>query len=156
MNGLRFTRTSKKGISRFTPCGGSVFRTRGSCSNCSIPKNSRRPAETVGAMPAVTWTSCWKKPDWRAIRPGGSGFIPEVVHQDGTARVQVVDEESNPSYYALLREMQVLTGNGAVLNTSMNRRGEPMVCSPQDALDVFYGSDLRYLFLGDLLVTKRE
>lgn len=82
--------------------------------------------------------------------------IPEVVHQDGTARVQVVDEESNPRYYALLREMQVLTGNGAVLNTSMNRRGEPMVCSPQDALNVFYGCDLRYLFLGDLLVTKRE
>ena len=51
-------------------------------------------------------------------------------------------------------EMETLTGNGALLNTSMNRRGEPMVCSPADALDMFFGSDLEYLFLEDLLVTK--
>ena len=50
--------------------------------------------------------------------------------------------------------METLTGNGALLNTSMNRRGEPMVCSPADALDMFFGSDLEYLFLEDLLVTK--
>lgn len=81
--------------------------------------------------------------------------IPEVVHEDGTSRVQVVEEDVNPRYYALLKEMEKQTGNGAVLNTSMNRRGEPMVCSPTDALNMFFGSDLQYLFLEDLLVTKQ-
>ncbi len=80
--------------------------------------------------------------------------IPEVVHEDGTSRVQIVSEHTNPRYHALLKEMETLTGNGAVLNTSMNRRGEPMVCSPADALNMFFGSDLQYLLLEDLLVTK--
>jgi carbamoyltransferase len=80
--------------------------------------------------------------------------IPEVVHQDGTARVQVVERETNPRYYALLERLEGLTGNPVVLNTSLNRRGEPMVCSPADALDMFFGSDLQYLVLEDYLVTK--
>ena len=50
--------------------------------------------------------------------------------------------------------MKDRTGNGVVLNTSLNRRGEPMVCSPADALAMFFGSDLQYLFMEDLLVTK--
>jgi carbamoyltransferase len=81
--------------------------------------------------------------------------VPEVVHEDGTSRVQIVSEDTNPRYYALLKEMEKLTGNGVVLNTSLNRRGEPMVCSPEDALEMFFGSDLQYLLLEDLLVTKR-
>jgi len=80
--------------------------------------------------------------------------IPEVVHEDGTARVQVVEREHHPRYYALLEHMEGLTGNGVVLNTSLNRRGEPMVCSPTDALSMFFGSDLEYLMLEDYLVTK--
>ena len=80
--------------------------------------------------------------------------VPEVVHEDGTSRVQIVDPKTNPRYYALLQKMERLNGNGVLLNTSMNRRGEPMVCSPTDALDMFYGSDLEYLVLEDLLVTK--
>jgi len=80
--------------------------------------------------------------------------IPEVVHEDGTARAQVVDQPSNPRYYALLEAMEERTGNAVVLNTSLNRRGEPMVCSPQDALNMFFGSDLEYLVLEDWLVTK--
>jgi carbamoyltransferase len=80
--------------------------------------------------------------------------IPEVVHQDGTARVQVVEREYQPRYYALLEHMEALTGNGVVLNTSLNRRGEPMVCSPGDALDMFFGCDLEYLVLEDYLVSK--
>ncbi len=82
--------------------------------------------------------------------------VPEVVHEDGTSRVQVVSKETNPGYYALLKEMEKLTGNGVVLNTSMNRRGEAMVCSPEDALNMFFGSDLEYLVLEDLLVTKQS
>jgi carbamoyltransferase len=82
------------------------------------------------------------------------GRIPEVVHEDGTARAQVVDQASNPRYYALLEAMEQRTGNGVLLNTSLNRRGEPMICSPTDALNMFFGSDLEYLVLEDWLVTK--
>ena len=82
--------------------------------------------------------------------------IPEVVHRDGTARVQVVDEATNPRYYALLEHMETLTGDAVVLNTSLNRQGEPIVCTPSDALAMFVGSDLEYLVMEDLLVTKRR
>jgi carbamoyltransferase len=80
--------------------------------------------------------------------------IPEVVHEDGTARVQIVSRDQNARYYDLIAELENLTGNAVVLNTSLNRRGEPMVCSPQDALNMFFGSDLEYLVLEDFLVTK--
>jgi len=86
-------------------------------------------------------------PDWRAR-------IPEVVHKDGTARAQVVSEATNPRFHRLIRELERRTGNAVVLNTSMNRRGEPIVCTPTDALNLFYGSDLRYLIMEDLLLTK--
>ena len=82
--------------------------------------------------------------------------IPEVVHEDGTARAQIVDKQTNPRYYALLEALEERTGNAVVLNTSLNRRGEAMVCSPQDALNMFFGSDLEYLVLEDWLVTKAE
>ena len=80
--------------------------------------------------------------------------IPEVVHEDGTARAQVVDERTNPRYYRLIQALEKQTGNAVILNTSLNRRGEPMVCSPQDALRMFYGSELQYLIMQDVLVTK--
>ena len=81
--------------------------------------------------------------------------IPEVVHVDGTARAQVVEPRTNPRYYALLQRLGELTGAPVVLNTSLNRRGEPIACTPDDALDIFLGSELRYLVMEDLLITKR-
>ena len=81
--------------------------------------------------------------------------IPEVVHEDGTARAQIVTRDTNPRYYRLIQELEQRTGNAVVLNTSLNRRGEPMVCSPRDALNMFYGSDLEYLVMEDVLVTKQ-
>ena len=80
--------------------------------------------------------------------------IPEVVHADGTARVQVVERRWNPRYYDLIEALEARTGDAAVLNTSLNRRGEPIVCSPDDALAMFLGCDLEYLVMEDLLVTK--
>jgi carbamoyltransferase len=80
--------------------------------------------------------------------------IPEVVHQDGTARVQIVTRNTNPRYYQLIEALDRHTGNAVVLNTSLNRRGEPMVCSPTDALNMFFGSDLEYLIMEDILVKK--
>lgn len=80
--------------------------------------------------------------------------IPEVVHEDGTARPQIVTPQSNPRYYELLTKFQARTGIPVLLNTSLNRRGEPMVCSPDDALNMFHGSDLQNLAIGDYLVRK--
>ena len=80
--------------------------------------------------------------------------VPEVVHEDGTARAQVLRREFNPRYYDLMLELEKLTGNGVALNTSLNRRGEPMICSPTDALNMFFGSDLQYLIMEDILVVK--
>ncbi|MCU7836087.1 MAG: carbamoyltransferase [gamma proteobacterium symbiont of Taylorina sp.] len=88
------------------------------------------------------------------VNDGWAERVPEVVHEDGTARAHAVKEAINPRYYALLKEVETLTGNGVVLNTSLNRRGEPVVCTPQDALNMFYGSDLQYLIMQDILVTK--
>ncbi len=82
--------------------------------------------------------------------------VPEVVHQDGTSRAQVLQREFNPRYYDLMVELEKLTGNGVVLNTSLNRRGEPMICSPTDALNMFFGSDLAYLIMEDILVVKEK
>ena len=82
--------------------------------------------------------------------------VPEVVHEDGSSRAQVLKREYNPRYYDLMLEMEKLTGNGVVLNTSLNRRGEPMICSPTDALNMFFGSDLEYLVMEDVLVVKAE
>ncbi|MDR2875980.1 MAG: carbamoyltransferase [Methylobacillus sp.] len=80
--------------------------------------------------------------------------VPEVVHEDGTSRAQVLKREHNPRYYDLMLELEKLTDNGVVLNTSLNRRGEPMICSPTDALNMFFGSDLQYLIMEDILVSK--
>ncbi|MCU7798885.1 MAG: carbamoyltransferase [gamma proteobacterium symbiont of Lucinoma myriamae] len=90
------------------------------------------------------------------VNDGWAERVPEVVHEDGTARAHAVKESVNPRYYALLKEVEVLTGNGVVLNTSLNRRGEPVVCTPEDALNMFYGSDLQYFIMQDILVTKER
>ena len=88
------------------------------------------------------------------VKEGWAERVPEVVHEDGTARAQVLKRDYNPRYYDLMKELEVMTGNGVVLNTSLNRRGEPMVCSPTDALNMFFGSDLQFLIMEDILVMK--
>ena len=80
--------------------------------------------------------------------------IQEVVHVDGTARPQIVTPTGNPRYHELLSKFHQKTGIPVLLNTSLNRRGEPMVCSPDDALNMFYGSDLQNLAIGDFLIRK--
>src|SRR5690606_33918932 len=85
---------------------------------------------------------------WQALVPG-------LVYQDGTSRAQVVRKEVNPRFYRLLKEFESRSGYGILLNSSLNRPGEAMVCSPEDALHLFFGSDLEYLIMQDVLVTKR-
>ncbi|MFA5038996.1 MAG: carbamoyltransferase C-terminal domain-containing protein [Candidatus Omnitrophota bacterium] len=80
--------------------------------------------------------------------------IPEAVHIDGTCRPQIVEERLNPRYYRLIKLFQQKAGVPVVINTSLNRRGEAMVCSPQDAILMFKESGLEYLAIGDYLVKK--
>ena len=91
-----------------------------------------------------------------SVAENWKGRIPEVVHKDGTARAQVVNRKTNPKYYSLIEHLEKLRGIPVVLNTSLNRRGEPMVCSPEDALNMFFGSDLQYLIMEDLLIVKKN
>ena len=88
------------------------------------------------------------------VNPTWRSKVPEVVHVDGTARPQYVRRETNPRFYSLIEHFNRLSGVPIVINTSLNRRGEPMVCSPDDALDMFEGCGLGYLALGDWLVRK--
>jgi carbamoyltransferase len=83
-------------------------------------------------------------------------MIPAVVHVDGTARVQTVKKQDNPLFYDLISSFQRISGIPVVLNTSFNVRGEPIVCSPEDALRCFYSSGLDCLFLGSYLLTKKK
>ena len=80
--------------------------------------------------------------------------IPEVIHIDGTCRPQVVDNQTNPKFYQVIEDFYHLSGVPVVINTSLNRRGEPMICSPQDAILMFKESGLKYLAMGDFLVGK--
>jgi carbamoyltransferase len=82
--------------------------------------------------------------------------IVAAVHpHDGTARAHIVDEAWNPAYHQVVREFESRTGIGAVLNTSFNLHGEPLVGSPEDAVDTFERSGLQHLALGRFLISKR-
>ena len=81
---------------------------------------------------------------------------PVVVHKDGTTRAQVVKEENNPDFYRLLKEFQDCTGHGLLINATLCRPGEALVCTPGDAVNMFMGTDLNYMILENLLVTKRK
>lgn len=83
-------------------------------------------------------------------------IIPAVTHEDGTGRLQTVSKEQNKLYYELIDEFRKLTGIPLVLNTSFNLKGEPIVCSPQDALRTFYSSGLDALIMGSYLIEKNQ
>ena len=81
--------------------------------------------------------------------------IIAAVHQaDLTARPQLINQGMNPKYYSILKEFEKITGRGALLNTSFNLHGLPIVHGPKEALEVFRDSDLKYLALGNYLIKK--
>jgi len=91
-----------------------------------------------------------------ATNPKRRDEITAAVHpHDGTARAHLVDEAWNPGYHRVIREFERRTGIGAVLNTSFNLHGEPLVGSPADALDTFERSGLPHLALGRFLISKK-
>jgi len=82
--------------------------------------------------------------------------IPAITHVDYSARLQTVHEETNPRYYKLISRFNELTGCPILVNTSFNVRGEPIVCSPEDAFRCFMGTELDVLVVGDFILYKNE
>ena len=82
--------------------------------------------------------------------------VPAITHVDFSARVQTVDEQSNPKLTGLLRAFEQQTQCPLLINTSFNVRGEPIVCSPQDAFQCFMHTDLDLLVLGNYIITKHK
>jgi len=82
--------------------------------------------------------------------------IPAITHVDNSARVQTVRRSDNPRYYDMIREFEKRTGCPLVINTSFNVRGEPIVCTPEDAYTCFMRTQMDYLVLGPFLLDKKQ
>jgi len=82
--------------------------------------------------------------------------IPAVTHVDYSARIQTVHKQTNPKYHALISKFKEKTGCSVVVNTSFNVRGEPIVCTPQDAFRCFMGTELDVLVVGNCVLRKEQ
>jgi carbamoyltransferase len=82
--------------------------------------------------------------------------IPAVTHVDYSARIQTVHRETNPRYHALLSAFEESTGCPVLVNTSFNVRGEPIVCTPEDAFRCFMGTEIEALAVGNCFLVKEE
>lgn len=82
--------------------------------------------------------------------------LPAITHVDYSARIQSVGRQVNPRYWQLIQEFKKLTGCGVIVNTSFNVRGEPIVCTPDDAYLCFMRTEMDYLVMGDYLFDKVE
>ena len=80
--------------------------------------------------------------------------IPAITHVDYSARIQTVHQETNPRFHALLEAFKARTGCPVIVNTSFNVRGEPIVCTPEDAFHCFMGTEIELLVIGDCLLRK--
>ena len=88
------------------------------------------------------------------VLPDKADRIPAVRHVDGTARIQTINRQQHPLYYDLIHAFQKQTGVPVLVNTSFNKRGEPIVCSPRDAIECFWTSPLDVLVIGPFLLEK--
>jgi len=82
--------------------------------------------------------------------------LPAITHVDYSARVQTVHSETNPQYHALLEAFKKETGCPVLINTSFNVRGEPIVCTPEDAYRCFMRTEMDYLVMEDILLSKTD
>jgi carbamoyltransferase len=90
------------------------------------------------------------------VKPEKRALIPAVTHADGSARIQTVNRQQNPEMYNLIQHFKSRTGVPILLNTSFNRNSEPIVESPQDALEAFINMEMDALVLEDCLLIKKE
>ncbi len=82
--------------------------------------------------------------------------IPAVTHVDYSARIQTVHQDTNPRYHALISAFEQRTGCPVVVNTSFNVRGEPIVCTPEDAFRCFMGTEIETLAIGNCFLRKED
>jgi carbamoyltransferase len=82
--------------------------------------------------------------------------LPAITHVDYSARIQSVNKKTNPRYWQLIQEFKNLTGCSVIVNTSFNVRGEPIVCTPEDAYRCFMRTEMDFLVLGNYLFDKKE
>ena len=82
--------------------------------------------------------------------------IPAITHVDYSARIQTVHEETNPKYYQLIKEFKKITRCPVLVNTSFNVRGEPIVCSVEDAFNCFMGTNLDILVIENFILFKND
>jgi carbamoyltransferase len=82
--------------------------------------------------------------------------IPAITHVDNSARLQTVSRETNPCFHALIKAFEEKTGCAVIINTSYNVRGEPIVCTPEDAYLCFMRTRMDYLFLGNFMLDKKD
>jgi carbamoyltransferase len=82
--------------------------------------------------------------------------LPAVTHVDYSARIQTVARQDNPLLYELLLRFEAATQCGVLVNTSFNVRGEPIVCSPEDAYRCFVRTEMDYLMMGNFLLDRAE
>ena len=82
--------------------------------------------------------------------------LPAITHVDYSARIQTVHHDTNPRYYDLLKAFDTRTGCGVLVNTSFNVRGEPIVCTPDDAYRCFMRTEMDYLVVNDFLLSKKD
>jgi carbamoyltransferase len=82
--------------------------------------------------------------------------VPAITHVDYSARIQTVNRATNPRYWSLIDAFKRLTGCGVLVNTSFNVRGEPIVCTPDEAYRCFMRTDMDFLVMGDYVFDKRD
>jgi carbamoyltransferase len=82
--------------------------------------------------------------------------LPAITHVDYSARIQTVSRTTNPRYWSLIDAFKRLTGCSVLVNTSFNVRGEPIVCTPDDAYRCFMRTDMDFLVMGDFVLDKKE
>ncbi|WAC12215.1 carbamoyltransferase family protein [Dyadobacter pollutisoli] len=82
--------------------------------------------------------------------------LPSITHIDYSARIQTVHKETNPRYYELIDSFKALTGYAVIVNTSFNVRGEPIVCTPNDAYRCFMRTEMDYLVVGNFIFDKKQ
>ena len=93
---------------------------------------------------------------WRKKLDINRSKIQAITHVNFSARVQTVTEQSNPKYYRLIQSFKKLTGYGLLINTSFNVRGEPIVCTPEDAYNCFMQTNMDYLVINNFLFSKKQ
>jgi len=93
---------------------------------------------------------------WRDKLYFSRSDVPAITHIDYSARLQTVHRETNPRFWQLIKSFKEQTGCGLVINTSFNVRGEPIVCTPEDAYRCFMRTEMDYLVIGDYIFDKKE